>query len=520
MAYDIEGARQSKIPDAESLQHLADTYNYDLEGARQANISDEESLAHLIALPKPKEPVVEKESPEVMGTLTGGAGAIGKAADVIYSKGRPLFRLGQKALQLNVTDEPTPQRKFSDIPTVAQRAIDLREPTEDLLGSSKQIRNWTVGKPGSGMGSITTPFYGGAEYGEAFAKAKEAKAWEEANPGKKIDPLTGNKISEEHFNKLMAERAEAARLQDIKSQAEVNKVAQIRAERLAERDRLLKEQNKAKMFSGTGSIVGPILGGYQLGSQGAQAYNRLTRPDLQLSDVLSGGANVAGAGLAGAAMLPAEAKYNLGKYRIPGVMGSAGLAYLANLIDRRNPRNEEPEQNAVGQASNLFSTALGFLPGALGLMASPSSLGAATTQPKATAYEPGMSVLSGSKLPQLAGGGQPSVQQIQSNISPQEQAIVDYHRNTIASGNIGRDDHNNPVTVYSSTVDIPSGLHAGKVATVPGYYDNQIHNDPREIYARWAEQIDQGKWPIYYDPRTGDTRAKYIHGIMDQEKPK
>lgn len=120
----------------------------------------------------------------------------------------------------------------------------------------------------------------------------------------------------------------------------------------------------------------------------------------------------------------------------------------------------------------------------------------------------------------LAAGGQPNVQQIQSNISPQEQAIVDYHRNTIASGNIGRDDHNNPVTVYSSTVDIPSGLHAGKVATVPGYYDNQIHNDPREIYARWAEQIDQGKWPIYYDPRTGDTRAKYIHGIMDQEKPK
>jgi hypothetical protein len=123
-------------------------------------------------------------------------------------------------------------------------------------------------------------------------------------------------------------------------------------------------------------------------------------------------------------------------------------------------------------------------------------------------------------LAHLAGGGQPSVQQIQSNISPQEQAIVDYHRNTIASGNIGRDDHNNPVTVYSSTVDIPSGLHAGKVTTVPGYYDNQIHNDPREIYARWAEQIDQGKWPIYYDPRTGDTRAKYIHGIMDQEKPK
>lgn len=204
--------------------------------------------------------------------------------------------------------------------------------------------------------------------------------------------------------------------------------------------------------------LGRALAGGSAAYQGVDAYNRFKNDDY-----LGGTIGTLGAIGSGAALMPTPITRVLGT----GVgIGAEGLNYL---LDKYR-ESQQPKMAAGG-------------------------------------------------LVYLAGGGQPNVQQIQSNISPQEQAIVDYHRNTIASGNIGRDDHNNPVTVYSNTVDIPSGLHAGKVATVPGYYDNQIHNDPREIYAKWAEQIDQGKWPIYYDPRTGDTRAKYIHGIMDQEKP-
>jgi hypothetical protein len=181
---------------------------------------------------------------------------------------------------------------------------------------------------------------------------------------------------------------------------------------------------------------------------------------------------------------------------------TAPRTYTERLIDMgRDPsipgspivKNTPPSKGASGGA--------GFTPGAMNPFNPDSPLNRATG---GDVKKPDASSIAG----------------IESNITPQERAIVDYHRNTIASGNVGRDDRGYPVTVYSSTVDIPSGPYAGKVATVPGYYDRQIHNNPMEIYNKWADEINQGKWPIYYDPRTGDTRAKYIHGIMDAESDK
>ena len=232
---------------------------------------------------------------------------------------------------------------------------------------------------------------------------------------------------------------------------------------------------KLPIVGQVGPLAGHLLCGAATAMQGTDAYNR-TQQDDTTGAVISG----IGAAGTGVSTLPFPA---------PARAIGAGVGLSAEAI------------NAYRDAIRRGQIVHG----------APESY--ENTTPMGDQYAQG-------GLVHLAGGGQPNVQQIQSNISPQEQAIIDYHRNTIASGNVGRDEHGNPVTVYSSTVNIPSGPHAGKVATVPGYYNNQIHNNPQEIQSHWADQINQGKWPIYYDPRTGDTRAKYIHGVMDQEPNK
>ena len=37
-------------------------------------------------------------------------------------------------------------------------------------------------------------------------------------------------------------------------------------------------------------------------------------------------------------------------------------------------------------------------------------------------------------------------------LTPQEQKIVDYHRNTIKGGGVGEDQSGRPVTVYTTTI--------------------------------------------------------------------
>lgn len=110
-------------------------------------------------------------------------------------------------------------------------------------------------------------------------------------------------------------------------------------------------------------------------------------------------------------------------------------------------------------------------------------------------------------------GRRPEVQAIERDLSPQEMEIVNYHRNTIAQGRVGRDPQGRPVTVYSNTIQTPDGRYA----TVPGYYDGKLTDDPAELLKKWGPEIQAGKWPTYDDPVQADTRAKQIHGIMDLE---
>lgn len=115
--------------------------------------------------------------------------------------------------------------------------------------------------------------------------------------------------------------------------------------------------------------------------------------------------------------------------------------------------------------------------------------------------------------PQRSG----SVADIERNLTPQEMAIVNYHRSTVSSGNTGRDEAGRPVTVYSTTIEIPDGPLKGKFVTVPGYFDGAVHTDDDAIYSKWRDEIAAGRWPVYANSRAADARAKYIHGIMDAE---
>lgn len=110
-------------------------------------------------------------------------------------------------------------------------------------------------------------------------------------------------------------------------------------------------------------------------------------------------------------------------------------------------------------------------------------------------------------------GARSSVQDIERDLSPQEMELVKYHRDTIAKGQVGRDPQGRPVTVYSNTIETPDGRYA----TVPGYYDGTITEDPAALLKKWGPEIEAGKWPVYDDPAQADSRAKQIHGIMDLE---
>jgi hypothetical protein len=100
-------------------------------------------------------------------------------------------------------------------------------------------------------------------------------------------------------------------------------------------------------------------------------------------------------------------------------------------------------------------------------------------------------------------------------LTPEEQKIVDYHRNTIKGGGVGEDQSGRPVTVYTTT--IPTGK-GEEHANVPGYVGGKIR-DRKELQKLFKDEIAEGKWPIYKTGKEADARAKEVHQIMDEEEP-
>ena len=100
-------------------------------------------------------------------------------------------------------------------------------------------------------------------------------------------------------------------------------------------------------------------------------------------------------------------------------------------------------------------------------------------------------------------------------LTPQEQKIVDYHRNTIKGGGVGEDQSGRPVTVYTTT--IPTGK-GEEHANVPGYVGGKVRGR-KELQKLFKDEIAEGKWPVYKTGEEADARAKEVHQIMDEEEP-
>ena len=102
-------------------------------------------------------------------------------------------------------------------------------------------------------------------------------------------------------------------------------------------------------------------------------------------------------------------------------------------------------------------------------------------------------------------------------LTPQEQNIVQYHRDNIHFNNVGEGPEGEPVTVYSTGVTMDSGPHKGKSVTVPGYIQGKQYEDADLIRDYWRSDINKGKYPVYNTSKEADKRAKEIHQIMDDE---
>tara|TARA_R110000851_G_scaffold45939_9_gene112175 strand:- start:1415 stop:2671 length:1257 start_codon:yes stop_codon:yes gene_type:complete len=106
------------------------------------------------------------------------------------------------------------------------------------------------------------------------------------------------------------------------------------------------------------------------------------------------------------------------------------------------------------------------------------------------------------------------------NLSPQEQRIVEYHKNSMKTGRVGRDDQGRPMTVYSTGILIERGPHKGKFVAVPAWVPSINPERPLtegEAFDHWESQINEGEWPFYESGPALNSRSQEIHTIMDND---
>lgn len=100
-------------------------------------------------------------------------------------------------------------------------------------------------------------------------------------------------------------------------------------------------------------------------------------------------------------------------------------------------------------------------------------------------------------------------------LTPQELNKVMYHRANMA--NPGRDAEGNPVTIYATGIEIPSGKYKGQFVSVPGYVNGKIIDSEKELFKIWKKDIDAGKWPIYPTSEALNARDSWLHQVMDRD---
>lgn len=100
-------------------------------------------------------------------------------------------------------------------------------------------------------------------------------------------------------------------------------------------------------------------------------------------------------------------------------------------------------------------------------------------------------------------------------LTPQELNKVTYHRANMA--NPGRDEQGNPITIYSTGIEVPSGKYKGQFVSVPGFVGGKVVTDEGELWKIWKKDIDAGKWPIYKSGDELNARDQYVHQVMDYD---
>jgi hypothetical protein len=106
----------------------------------------------------------------------------------------------------------------------------------------------------------------------------------------------------------------------------------------------------------------------------------------------------------------------------------------------------------------------------------------------------------------------------QMGLTPQELNKVTYHRANMA--NPGRDADGNPITIYSTGIEVPSGKYKGQFVSVPGFVNGKVVTDEGELWKIWKKDIDAGKWPIYKSSDELNARDQYVHQVMDYDMMK
>ncbi len=100
------------------------------------------------------------------------------------------------------------------------------------------------------------------------------------------------------------------------------------------------------------------------------------------------------------------------------------------------------------------------------------------------------------------------------DLSPQEINKVLYHRQNLANPFM---QDGNPVTIYATGIQIPTGKDKGKYVSVPGYVNGRLVDNEEELWKIWKKDIQANKWPIYGSAKELNERDKWLHQIMDRD---
>jgi hypothetical protein len=100
-------------------------------------------------------------------------------------------------------------------------------------------------------------------------------------------------------------------------------------------------------------------------------------------------------------------------------------------------------------------------------------------------------------------------------LTPAELNKVMYHRANMASP--GRDAEGNPITIYATGIQIPSGKYKGQFVSVPGFVGGRVVEDENELWKTWKKDINAGKWPIYPTSDALNARDAWLHQVMDRD---